>query len=87
MNPPFHDGLHERVAVLETQVSEVRASIKDMCLKEEGIKSMLNTIFVQLATLSQKVDGIVSERTVWKNPMVYISLSAVIVSAVTLYLK
>jgi len=81
---PNDKPITERVAVLEVQVAEMRTAMKDINSREGRMEALLNTICVNVATLTQRVDDIVKERSVWKNPLVWTNLISLAVAVVAL---
>lgn len=88
MNPIFKQGqpIPERVALLEQSVPRLEHSVEALEGHYNNMERDINTICVSVATMSSKVQAIIDERTVWKNPMVYISAASVIIALSTLWL-
>ena len=81
-------SLPERVAVVESEVHALRGDLHDMNQNQQdqnsNINNSLNNLNVSMATLTNTVEGIVTERVVWKNPLLYISFLSVAIAAIAL---
>jgi len=83
---PNDRPINERVAVLETSVEDMRKVMTEILKKEDRVTGLLNTICIEMATLQQKVNTVIQERAVWKNPLVWTNLISLGV-AITVLLK
>lgn len=86
MTPSNHSSsIPERVAVIETQVQSVSKAVGDIQTLQNHQESTLTNISVTLATLTAEVKNITMERTIWKNPLIYISFISVVVAGLALF--
>jgi hypothetical protein len=76
--------LPERVAVIEADVRSLASCVHDVKTLQGHQEALLNTICVNVATLTTEVKNITMERTIWKNPLIYISFVSVIVAGIAL---
>ena len=83
MNPQPHQNqpLPERVAVMENAVDTLKQSILTIAQVQEHQGGMLNSICVNMATLTPKLQQVLEERSRWKDPMLYITACSVLVAA------
>lgn len=79
--------LPERVAVLESEIDTIKSVIKTLCGKEDGIMASVNLLTTSIGLLAQKVDSIMAERVVWKNPLVWTNLISLAITGLALYRK
>ena len=88
MVPAFHQGqpLPERVALLEQTVPRLERSVETLLGHYSNMEKDINTICVSVATMTTKVQSIIDDRTVWKNPQVYISAASVIIALAAVWL-
>lgn len=86
MNPPHsqQSPIPERMAVVEVELQGLNIALNGVRHKQDHQEATLNTISVNLATLTQSVKGLTAERAIWKNPLIYISFLSVAVAAITL---
>ena len=79
MNPQHEpETIGERVAVIENSVETLKSGMMYMVQSLEKQNSIMNTICVNMAMLTTKLQQVLDERSRWKDPMVYISGIAVI---------
>jgi hypothetical protein len=85
MNAFGTPSLNERVAVIETEVHGLSSTVDGIKAVQGHQEAVLNTICVNVATLTTEVKNITMERTVWKNPLIYISFISVVVAGLALF--
>lgn len=79
--------LPERVAVIETELRGLGTALNNMRIQQGHQEATLNTICINVSSLTSSMNNLMTERTVWKNPLVYISLASVGVALGSLFLK
>jgi hypothetical protein len=89
MIPPNYreNPLPERVAVLEAVLPTLQAALIKFDTRQEHQDSLLNTITVNLSSLKQTVDNISTERSRWKDPMLYVAALSVITAIAAVFLN
>lgn len=77
---PHDKSLPERVAILETMLPAVKESM-------EGLSKTLNTVNLQVNTLVANVQTITTERSRWKDPMLYVTAASVLIAGYAVIAK
>lgn len=77
---PREKSLPERVAVLETIVPSIKDSM-------DGLSKTLNTVNLQVNTLVTNVQTITTERSRWKDPMLYVTAASVLIAGYAVIVK
>ena len=87
MGPSDRPSLPERVAILETMVPAIQISMKEFAATLHDQGALLNTIHLQTTRLSQCVETVNTERSRWKDPMLYVSAISVCVAIFAVFHK
>lgn len=76
MTPHENAPLPERIAILETIVPEIRATVRTFHGEQSHIVAQLNTILVEMSALKTVVTSLVESRSIWRNPLVWTNIGA-----------